>query len=108
MTEPYTPEIEALLNTPVVIGLEAQGHIPTVERMLADGESWEAIGEAIGWHGPTAAEWYRYHLEGRIRSLVTREAKMREALEEIGRAQGTEDEYRLAMIARRALEETKG
>ena len=40
------------------IGLRAQGHLPTVERMLASGETWEAIGRAIGWDGKAAERWY--------------------------------------------------
>lgn len=42
----------------VQIGLRQQGHIPTIERMLAEGASWGEIGKALGWHGPTAKEWY--------------------------------------------------
>jgi hypothetical protein len=40
------------------VGLRQQGHIPTVERMLAEGKSWDDIGRAIGWHGPTVKKWY--------------------------------------------------
>lgn len=47
-------------NIPVQVGLRAQGHIPTVERMLAEGKSWDEIGAAINWDGATAAEWYAY------------------------------------------------
>ena len=42
----------------IKVGLRAQGHIPTVERMLADGRTWDEIGKEIGWHGPTVKEWY--------------------------------------------------
>jgi FMN phosphatase YigB (HAD superfamily) len=49
-------------NVQVNIGLEQQGHIPTVEKMLEDGMSWDEIGKAIGWHGPTANQWYIAHL----------------------------------------------
>jgi hypothetical protein len=41
-------------NVPVLFGLARQGHIPTIERMLAEGKSWSEIGEAIGWCGETA------------------------------------------------------
>ncbi len=44
-------------------GLRAQGHIPTIERMLDDGASWDAIGKAIGWHPPTAKLWYERELQ---------------------------------------------
>ncbi len=56
-----TPDDEAwnaVMRTPVVFGLRAQGHLPTIERMLADGASWQAIGKTIGWCPDTAREWY--------------------------------------------------
>lgn len=46
------------LDVPVQIGLRQQGHIPTVERMLFEGRTWEEIGAAIGWDGKAAAHWY--------------------------------------------------
>lgn len=42
----------------IVFGLRAQGHVPTVERMLASGFSWDQIGRSIGWYGPTVKEFY--------------------------------------------------
>jgi hypothetical protein len=48
----------------VEIGLRQQGHMPTVERMLGEGKSWDEIGKAIGWHGPTVAEWYEAEKAG--------------------------------------------
>ena len=33
----------------VKIGLRAQGHIPTIQMMLAAGKSWDDIGNVIGW-----------------------------------------------------------
>ncbi len=50
--------IEILGDTPVLIGLRQQGHIPTVERMVAEGRTWDEIGTAIGWDGKAAQEWY--------------------------------------------------
>lgn len=51
------------LHIPFVFGLEAQGHIPTVERMLAEDATWDEIGKAIGWHGPAVADFFaRYAL----------------------------------------------
>ena len=44
----------------VKIGLRAQGHLPTVERMLAEGKSWAEIGKAIGWNGDAAARWFAH------------------------------------------------
>lgn len=52
----------------VCIGLEQQGHILTVEKMLAEGKTWEEIGEVIGWYGPTAEEWYGLYLKAREES----------------------------------------
>lgn len=37
----------------VRFGLDAQGHVPTIERMLAEGASWEDIGAAIHWDPAT-------------------------------------------------------
>lgn len=45
------------------IGLEAQGHIPTVERMLAEGKTWDEIAKAVRWSdGATVKEWYLLYL----------------------------------------------
>ncbi len=51
-------DLEKILNVPFLFGLVAQGHIPTIEKMLADGKDWTAIGVAIGWCGNTAKEHY--------------------------------------------------
>jgi len=40
---------DELLNAPVVFGLRAQGHIPTIKKMLSEGQSWDAIAAKIGW-----------------------------------------------------------
>jgi len=45
----------------VTFGLSAQGHVPTIERMLADGEGWPAIGRAIGWCPDTAKRHWQWH-----------------------------------------------
>ena len=42
----------------VKFGLRAQGHIPKVNFMLAMGATWDEIGRAIGWHGPTVKQFY--------------------------------------------------
>lgn len=59
MTDIFDDEI---LNAPVVFGLAAQGHIPTVERMLAEGRSWDEIGDVIGWCGNAVERFWGYHL----------------------------------------------
>jgi hypothetical protein len=58
VSRPIEELMKVLEGVPVQIGLRQQGHIPTVERMLAAGKSWDEIGRAIGWHGPTAKQWY--------------------------------------------------
>ena len=49
---------EALDNAPVVFGLRAQGHIPTIQRMLSEGKTWDEIGEVINWEPATARRHY--------------------------------------------------
>ncbi len=45
----------------LTFGLKAQGHVPTIREMLANGDDWNAIGKAIGWCPKTAREyWDRY------------------------------------------------
>lgn len=56
-----------ILNAPVLFGLRAQGHIPTIERMLAEGKSWDVIGDVIGWCGETAQRHYGWHLEAKAK-----------------------------------------
>jgi hypothetical protein len=52
----------------VKFGLRQQGHVPTVERMLAAGATWPEIGRAIGWDGKAAQEWYeRYERNCAVR-----------------------------------------
>ncbi len=55
--------MDVIGNTPFQFGLAAQGKIPTVEKMLADGSTWDEIGKAIGWDGEIAKRFYGYHLE---------------------------------------------
>jgi len=42
----------------IAFGLRAQGHLPTIERMLRDGKTWKEIGAAIGWCPITAERFY--------------------------------------------------
>ena len=51
-----------VMSQKVKFGLFAQGHIPTIEKMLEKGNTWEEIGNAINWHGPTAKEHYEWYL----------------------------------------------
>lgn len=53
---------EALGNAKVVFGLKNQGHIPTIEKMLAEGKQWDDIGLAIHWCPITAREHYERYL----------------------------------------------
>lgn len=56
---------DVLANVPIVFGLRAQGHIPTVERMLAEGASWDEIGKEIGWDGAAAQRFYEEYEHGK-------------------------------------------
>lgn len=49
-------------NMPVAFGLEAQGHIQTIEAALAEGADWQEIGRRINWDGETAKSYYERHL----------------------------------------------
>jgi hypothetical protein len=65
-TDPTNTENKAmdiLMNAPVLFGLARQGHLPTIERMLAAGATWEEIGKEIGWCPETAKEHYEWHVE---------------------------------------------
>jgi len=50
----------------IKFGLEKQGHIPTIERLLNETGSneytWQKIGKEIGWCHTTAAYWYISYL----------------------------------------------
>lgn len=41
--------MESLKNAAVEFGLEAQGHIPTILRMLQEGCTWDAIAKSVNW-----------------------------------------------------------
>jgi hypothetical protein len=64
----FETEFPELANAKVLFGLRAQGHIPTIERMLAVGEGWGAIGRAIGWEPAAAEQHYAEHLDAEKRS----------------------------------------
>ena len=55
---PQPDVFESLMDKPVVFGLTAQGHLPTIEAMLGQGASWQMIGKAIGWCPITAERHY--------------------------------------------------
>jgi hypothetical protein len=55
--------IESLMNAPFLFGVKLQGHIPTIERMLEEGATWEQIGEEIGWCPETAKEHYIWYIK---------------------------------------------
>ena len=56
----FCEEYPELAAAHVLFGLRAQGHIPTVERMLTEGKGWDAIGQAIGWCPLTAQKHYEH------------------------------------------------
>jgi hypothetical protein len=47
---------------PILFGLEAQGHIPTIEAALEEGVNWQEIGRRILWDGETARQYYERHV----------------------------------------------
>jgi hypothetical protein len=53
-------------NLKIVFGLEAQGHIPIIEKILdeigSNEYAWEKIGKEIGWCPQTAAYHYISYL----------------------------------------------
>ena len=61
---------DCLLNARVLFGLVQQGHIPTIERMLKQGASWDKIGEEIGWLPEAAEEHYGWYLEARSKEEI--------------------------------------
>lgn len=54
---------DLIMNAPVVSGLLQQGHIPTIEKMLKEGATWEEIGKEIGWCPETAKEQYGWYVK---------------------------------------------
>lgn len=52
-------------DAPVLFGLEAQGHIQTVETALSEGADWQEIGRRIGWDGETAKQYYERHVSAK-------------------------------------------
>jgi hypothetical protein len=48
-------------DAPILFGLAAQGHIPIIEKMLAQGKDWNDIGKAIGWMPRAARSAYEAH-----------------------------------------------
>ena len=67
-----------LLKAPVCIGLRAQGHLPTIEKMLERGAAWDEIGKEIGWDGDTAKEWYEYEQGSKQKQLGKHNMEMKE------------------------------
>ena len=61
----------------VKFGLRAQGHLPTIERMLNEGASWHAIGRAIGWDKHAACEHYTIHLREEAKAAQAAQQRQR-------------------------------
>lgn len=55
---------EEILNAKVSFGLVNQGHIPKIEKLLAEGNNWQFIAKEIGWDAPTAREYYESYKRG--------------------------------------------
>ena len=68
-TGEWEPDLEdkkawgILMNTRVLFGLKAQGHLPTIEKMLKDGATWKEIGKKIGWCPETGKKDYERHVK---------------------------------------------
>ena len=69
-------DLDILLNMPCLFGLESQGHIPTIEKMLAENKTWDEIGKTIGWHSPTAQEHYERYLKKKRVNMLKRLAEV--------------------------------
>lgn len=55
--------MEELENARVLFGLEAQGHIPTIQKMLEEGKDWNEIAKVIGWCQISAREHYERYVQ---------------------------------------------
>jgi hypothetical protein len=53
---------DELAGVPILFGLAAQGHLPTIETMLAAGSDWNEIRRRISWDGDAARRHYERHL----------------------------------------------
>lgn len=62
-----------------VFGLAAQGHLPTIERMIDENKSWDDIGQAIGWCPKTAQRHY-------LQYLRQQQTKVQDGLDKAGPA----------------------
>ncbi len=62
MTKEESDELDRIFDVPFLFGLVAQGHIPTIEQMIAENKTWEEIGNKIGWCPKTAKEHYDRYL----------------------------------------------
>lgn len=66
MTDKRVKELlDVVGDSKIVFGLEAQGHIPTIESMLWSFSGWEQIANKIGWMPDAAHEHYRVYLRHR-------------------------------------------
>jgi len=80
---------EALGNAKVAFGLENQGHIPTIQKMLSEGKKWDEIGQAIHWCPITAREHYERYLHRSENEVCPLLARAIEMLRKFGNKPGT-------------------
>lgn len=70
--KPSAPEsasaMDRLMNAPIAFGLTAQGHMPTIDRMMALGIGWDEIGKEIGCDPATALDFWKRETEMTLRS----------------------------------------
>ena len=58
----FDGEVVVEAGLPISFGLESQGHIPIIKKMILEARDWPYIGRAIGWDGATAREYYERYL----------------------------------------------
>jgi len=68
--------IESLGDSKIVFGLEQQGHIPTIEKMLKNGATWDEIGKKINWCVETAKEHYMRYTKMKFKKVETVKLEM--------------------------------
>lgn len=58
-----TEWVKLVINAPLAFGLEAQGHVPTIEKMLMAQKPWQEIADTIGWDRATLIEHWDHYQE---------------------------------------------
>lgn len=72
MSDDDLDEIRDILlssNVQIRFGLEQQGHLPLIEKMLDSNHDWGSINKAIGWAGDAACEHYIRIVRRKIKEI---------------------------------------